>query len=79
MTTMNIQLPDSLYKQAAELAKKENISLEQLVSSALAEKVSAWMTQAYLEQRAARGARQKFRQAMDKVPDVDPDAPDRMD
>lgn len=76
MSTMNIKVPDSLLRRAREMAEKEDMTLEQLISSALAEKMAAWMTVEYLEKRAARGSRHKFQQAMDKVPDVEPEEAD---
>ena len=78
MTTMNIKVPDSLVKQAQEMAEKEDVTLDQLVSSALAEKVAAWKTVVYLEDRGARGNRGRFEKAMAKVPDVEPDERDRL-
>ncbi len=78
MSTMNIKVPDSLLKQAQEMAEKENMTLEQFINSALAEKMAAWMTVEYLEQRAARGDRRKFEQALSKVPDIEPDSTDRL-
>ena len=78
MTTMNVKVPDSLVKQAKEMAEKEEVTLDQLVSSALAEKVAAWKTVGYLESRAARGSREKFEKAMAKVPDVEPEEYDRL-
>lgn len=78
MSTMNIKVPDSLLKQAQEMAEKEGLTLEQFINSALAEKMAAWRTVEYLNERAARGDRQKFQQAMSKVPDVVPEAFDRL-
>ena len=78
MSTMNIKVPDSLLKQAQEMAEREDVTLEQLVASALAEKMAAWMTVEYLKERAARGSRQRFQQAIDKVPDVEPEEVDRL-
>lgn len=78
MSTMNIKVPDSLLKQAQEMAEREEVTLEQLVASALAEKMAAWMTVEYLKQRAARGSRQRFQQVIDKVPDVEPEEVDRL-
>jgi predicted transcriptional regulator len=75
---MNIKLPDSLLKQAQELAEKEDVTLEQFISSALAEKMAAWRTVEYLKERAARGDRQKFQRALSKVPDVEPEVFDRL-
>ena len=79
MSNMNIKVPDSLLKQAQEIAKREDLTLEQLISSALAEKMAALMTVAYLEKRAARGDRRKFERAMSKVPDAPPEEIDRLD
>jgi predicted transcriptional regulator len=78
MTTMNVKLPDSLVKQAQEMAEKEEVTLDQLVSSALAEKVAAWRTVGYLQARGARGDRERFEKAMSKVPDLEPDEHDRL-
>jgi hypothetical protein len=56
-----------------ELAKREGISINQFISTALAEKLSALMTQEYLEARARRGSRRKFDRALSKVADVEPE------
>ena len=78
MSSMNIELPDSLLKQARELAEKEGVPLEQFIASALAEKMAAWRTVEYMKERAARGDRPKFQSAMSKVADVEPEPADRL-
>lgn len=80
MTTMVdivVQLPESLHRLARELAESEGISLNQLLTRALAEKVSALRTESHLAARAARGDRTKFEAAMSRVADVEP--PDERD
>jgi len=77
MSTISLRLPESLHKKARDLAKKENTSINQLVSSALAEKVSALMTEEYLEERATRASKAKFVKALNKVADVKADYMDR--
>ena len=72
MTKLTVQLPESLAKKAAELARKDEISLDQFASLAVAEKMSAWLTRDYLAERAGRGRRRKFLKAMSKVPHVEP-------
>jgi hypothetical protein len=80
MTAISLRLPDSLHKIARELAQEEGISVNQLITLALAEKVSALATESYLEERAARGDRAKFEAALAKVADVEPpDKRDRLD
>ena len=76
MSTISLRLPESLHKKVRELAKAEDVSINQLISTALAEKMSALMTVEYLEERAARGDRDKFERVMAKVRDVEPDERD---
>lgn len=77
MSTVSVRLPDSLHKRARELAKKEKTSINQLVSSALAEKISALDAQEYIELRAKRASKQKFKKALKKVKSGEPDLADR--
>ncbi len=78
MSTISLRLPDSLHKQVRRLAEKESVSINQLITLALAEKLSALMTEEYLEGRAKRGSRKKFERAMAKVPKVEPEEFDRL-
>ncbi len=78
MSTISVRLPDYLHRALKEAAKKENVSMNQLIALALAEKLSALMTEEYLEKRASRGNREKFEHAMSKVPDVEPAREDRL-
>lgn len=52
--------------------------MNQLVATALAEKLSALMTVEYLQTRGTRGRREKFLAAMAEVPDVAPVPWDRL-
>ncbi len=78
MSNLSLRLPESLHKQVKELAKKEGVSINQFVTTALAEKLSALMTQDYLEARARRSDRGVFERVLEKVPDVEPEARDRL-
>lgn len=72
MTTIQAQVPEPLARQVAELAKQENVSVDQLVSIALAYQVSAWRKRGTMTERAKRGRWEKFDQVMAKVRDVPP-------
>lgn len=78
MSTISLRLPDSLHKQVRKLAEHESVSINQLITLALAEKLSALMTEEYLEERAKRGNRKRFQRAMAKVPKVEPEEYDRL-
>lgn len=78
MSTLSLRLPESLHAAARRLAEKENISLNQLITLALAEKLSALATEEYLVARAERGSREGFEEALRKVPRNPPDERDRL-
>jgi len=78
MRLLIIRLPESLHRKLAEVAKSEGISINQLINSAVAEKMSALMTEDYLQSRARRGSKRKFAAVLAKVPDVEPEESDRI-
>jgi uncharacterized protein (DUF1778 family) len=76
--TLSIRLSNSLHRQLRQCAKNEGTSINQLVSSAVGEKLAALMTQDYLETRARRSSRRKFEAALKTIPDVEPADFDRL-
>lgn len=52
--------------------------MNQFIATALAEKLSAFMTHEYPEDRNRRGERRKFDRALPKVRDVEPAPRDRL-
>ena len=78
MSTLSLRLANSLHDEVKHLAKKEGISINQFIASAVAEKMSALMTENYLVERSKKGNKKAFLQAMSKVPNVEPDANDKL-
>ena len=78
MSAISLRLPESLHKPVRELAKQEDVSINQFITTALAEKLAVLMTIEYLEERGKRGSRRKFRRALSKVRDRKPDIADRL-
>lgn len=78
MSTLSIRIPDYLHEQVKNLAANEKISMNQFITLALAEKMSALMTEDYIKERAKRASKEKFLEALKKVPDVEPEEYDRL-
>jgi predicted transcriptional regulator len=72
MSMMSLRLPDSLHRKVRELAAKESISINQFIATAVAEKMSALLTEDYLEERAKRANPAAFDRILARVPDVPP-------
>lgn len=52
MSALNLRLPDSIHRHIREIAKREGVSINQFISTAVSEKVSAILTEEYLSTRA---------------------------
>lgn len=78
MATLSLRLPESVHRKLGELAEREGISINQLINSAVAEKLAALMTEEYLGSRGQRGSRRKFQAVLKKVRDVPPDSGDEL-
>ena len=76
MTALTIRLPTSVHRKVKELALREEISLNQFIASAVAEKVASVLTLDYLKAEAAEGRRADFEQYLSMVPEVPVDAAD---
>lgn len=76
MSTLSVRLPNSLHVRLRELAQAEGVSMNQLIATAVAEKLSALDAEAYLADRARGGSRERFEQVLARVPDAEPDEED---
>ena len=72
MSKLSLRLPDSLHQQVKVLARQDGISINQFISTAVAEKMAALVTEEHLRTRAQAGNESDFFKALSKVPAVDP-------
>jgi len=78
MSTLSVRLPNSLHKKLKELAEQEGVSMNQFITLAVSEKMSALLTVDYLRERGERGSRKAFEEIMSEVPDVEPEEHDKL-
>jgi len=78
MSTLSLRIPNSLHEQIRQLAKREGISINQFLASAAAEKMSALLTEEYIEARAKRASIKKFQKVLKKVPNAEPENYDKI-
>ena len=76
MSAVSLRLPDSLHRSVKKMAQKEHVSINQLITLAVAEKLSALMTSDYLEKRGNRASRNRFLGILAKAKNVEPDPKD---
>lgn len=78
MSTLSLRIPTSLHRELRDLAQREGVSINQMISAAVCEKVASLKTLDYLRERARRGSRHLFDAVLAKVPDVEPEEFDRL-
>ena len=78
MSNISLRLPDSLHRSLRDLAERDNVSINQFITTAVAEKVSALATESYLNERAKRADRGKFKKVLAKVARRPPRAGDEL-
>ena len=78
MSTLTIQLPDSLHRNIEALASQEGYSVDQFLASAAAEKIAAMRTLDYLREEAAKGRRDDFERYLGAVTSAEPLQTDRI-
>lgn len=72
MSTLEVKIPDLLFKQVNEVAAKEKVSVDQIVSIALAAQVSASQARESISSRAKRVDWQKVDDVLARVPGTPP-------
>ena len=78
MSTLTIQLPESLKQTIEALAAKEGYSVSQFFASAAGEKLAVIQTMNYLRDEAAAGRREDFDKYLVAVPVAPPQAGDEL-
>ena len=78
MSTLSVRLPTSLHRQLRELAEREGVSMNQLISSAVGEKLASLLTVDYLSDRGMQGKRSAYDRVLRRVRNVAPEEGDAL-
>jgi len=79
MSTLTIQLPESLKKRIEQLAAQEGYTVSQFLASAAGEKLAVLSTMDYLRHEAANGRREDFDNYLAAVPSPLPIKTDQLE
>lgn len=79
MSTVLVEIPESLKRSIEALAVQEGYSLSQFLVTAAGEKLAVVLTTDYLKREAAAGRHEDFNRYLAAVPDAAPTESDRID
>ena len=71
----SVDVPEDLYNKAAEIAAKDHVSVDEFVSTAVANHLAS---REYIASRARLFNRGDFERALQAIPDVEPEEHDRL-
>ena len=74
---LSLSKKDSIHQTIKKLTMKDGTSINQFIALAASEKISAFLTEAYLNQRAKKASWKKFDRVMKKVSHGEPDEQDQ--
>ncbi len=78
MSSLNLRLPDHIHEHIRNLAKQEGVSINQLITLAVAEKIAALEAESYLQNRAKNADKDAFTKLLEKVPNAPADEHDQI-
>ena len=78
MSSLSLRLPESLHQKLRELAERDDISINQFIATAVAEKAAVLLTIDYLEARGQRANAKLVDRVLSRAPDVPPIAGDEL-
>ncbi len=67
MSAISVRLPESLHKKLRHLTVQDEISMNQFIVSAVAEKVAVYYADEIFTERAARGKTKKLSDVLQQV------------
>jgi hypothetical protein len=77
--TYPLKLPASIKRAAERLAKEDDVSLNQWISAAVAQKIGAVETADFFRRRAGTAKAEDLKAFLDRAPDVPPMPGDEID
>jgi len=72
MSALNLRLPDSIHRRIREIASQDGVSINQFITTAVTEKVSALTTEDYINARSKKERKGTFKKVLDRVSDRQP-------
>ena len=61
MSSLTFTIPDSIQNQLLKITNKENISMNQFISSAVSEKLTVFMSDEYILEREQKASKESLK------------------
>ena len=77
-SNLSLRLPKSIHREVKRFAEADGVSMNQFITTAVAEKIASLATVEYLEQRAQQADKDRFHAILNSAPDIAPRKNDQL-
>ena len=78
MSTLSIQLPESIRQRVEVLAREDGVGVDAFVATVLSQRIAVAEADSYVRSRAAQGSARQMLDILEMAPQVEPEEPDRI-
>ena len=78
MSTLNIQLPDSIRQRVEVLAREDGVGVDAFVATVLSQRIAVAEADSYVRRRSAQGSAKQMLDILEMAPKVEPEERDRI-
>jgi hypothetical protein len=78
MSTLSIQLPDSIRQRVEVLAREDGVGVDAFVATVLSQRIAVAEADSYVRRRAAQGSARQMLDILEMAPKVEPEERDRI-
>ena len=79
MIKVQLNLPDSIHSKISKIAKKEDVSIDQLVVNSISNEIIRYETSHFFAERAKDFNEDEFLAALQEIPKIEPEERDKLD
>lgn len=79
MTELQISLPEAIHHKVKKIAQKENLSINQLLVNSVSNEIIRYETMTFFVERAKDFNEAEFLAALQEIPQVEPNANDKLE
>ncbi|MBL9183866.1 MAG: hypothetical protein JNN17_17125 [Verrucomicrobiaceae bacterium] len=78
MSTLSIQLPDSIRQRVEVLAREDGVGVDAFVATVLSQRIAVAEADSYVRRRAAQGSARQILDILEMAPKVEPEERDKL-
>lgn len=78
MAKLQLRLPDTIHNKIRKMAKREDISINQVLVNSISNEIIRYETMQFFIERSKKFNEQDFIDALSEIPEIEPEEIDRL-